>query len=87
MDVHEDALPMPAGRETMVRRVTAGQRAKTVTAAFGVCLKPVNKWVARFRPRVRPVSSTAFASALVSVVRLVIPVRGCRPLTGCLSQL
>ena len=48
MDVHKNAPLTPAGRETMVRRVLAGQPPKVVAAAFGVCLKTVNKWVKRF---------------------------------------
>ena len=39
----------PAGRETMVRRVIAGQTPTAVATAFGVCVKTVNKWVARFQ--------------------------------------
>ena len=33
----------------MVRRVIAGQTPKAVAAAFGVCVKTVNKWVTRLR--------------------------------------
>jgi transposase len=33
----------------MVRRVIAGQSVKAVAAAFGVCGKTVNTWLARFR--------------------------------------
>jgi transposase InsO family protein len=49
MDIHKNAPLTPAGRERMVRRVIAGQTAKAVAAAFGVCVKTVNKWVKRFR--------------------------------------
>ena len=49
MDVHKNAPLTPAGRETMVGRVIAGQAAKAVAASFGVCVKTVNKWVKRFR--------------------------------------
>jgi transposase InsO family protein len=49
MDVHKNAPLTPAGRETMVSRVIAGQAAKAVAASFGVCVKTVNKWVKRFR--------------------------------------
>jgi transposase InsO family protein len=49
MDVHKNAPLTPAGREIMVRRLIAGQTQKTVAAAFGVCVKTVNKWLARFR--------------------------------------
>ena len=49
MDVHKNAPLTPAGRERMVRRVIAGQTPKAVATAFGVCLKTVNKWVARFQ--------------------------------------
>jgi len=49
MDVHENARLTPAGREVMARRVLAGERAKAVAAAMGVCEKTVRKWVKRFR--------------------------------------
>ena len=49
MDVHKNAPLTPAGRETMVRRVIAGQTPKAVATAFGICVKTVNKWVARFQ--------------------------------------
>jgi transposase InsO family protein len=48
MDVHRNAPLTPVGREMMVSRVIAGQTPKAVAAAFGVCVKTVNKWVARF---------------------------------------
>ena len=49
MDVHKNAPLTPAGRERMVGRVIAGQSPKRVAAAFGVCIKRVNKWVKRFQ--------------------------------------
>jgi transposase InsO family protein len=49
MDVHKKAPLTPAGREIMVGRVIAGQTPRAVAAAFGVCVKTVNKWVARFQ--------------------------------------
>jgi transposase InsO family protein len=49
MDVHKNAPLTPAGREIMVRRVIAGQTPKAVAAAFGVCIKTVNKWLVRFQ--------------------------------------
>ena len=49
MDVHKNAPLTPAGRETMVGRVIAGQTAKAVAASFGVCVKTVNKWLERFQ--------------------------------------
>ena len=49
MDVHKNAPLTPAGRETMVRRVIAGQTPKAVATAFGGCVKTVSKWVERFR--------------------------------------
>jgi transposase InsO family protein len=49
MDVHRNAPLTPSGREILVRRVIAGQTSKAVATAFGVCVKTVNKWVARFR--------------------------------------
>jgi len=33
----------------MVRRVLAGQTPKAVATAFGICVKTVNKWLARFQ--------------------------------------
>jgi transposase InsO family protein len=49
MDVHKNAPLTPAGRETMVHRVIAGQTPKAVATAFGVCAKTVSKWGARYR--------------------------------------
>ena len=49
MDVHKNAPLTPAGREMMVRRVLAGQTPKAVATAFGICVKTVNKWLARFQ--------------------------------------
>jgi transposase InsO family protein len=49
MDVHKNAPLTPAGRGRMVRRVIAGQTPQAVATAFGVCVKTVNKWVARFQ--------------------------------------
>ena len=51
MAIPKNAPLTPAGRERMVRRVIAGQSAKAVAASFGVCVKTVNKWVARFPAR------------------------------------
>ena len=62
MDVHKNAPLTPAGREIMVSRVIAGQPPRAVAAAFGVCVKTVNKWVKRFRAEgaaaLRPVLET-----------------------------
>ncbi len=49
MDIHKNAPLTPAGREIMVCRVMAGQTPKAVATAFGVCVKTVHKWVARFQ--------------------------------------
>src|ERR1700730_17509915 len=50
MDVHKNARLTPAGREAMVRRVVeGGQTPEAVSAAVGVCLRTVRKWVGRFR--------------------------------------
>jgi transposase InsO family protein len=49
MNLHSNARTTPASRADLVRRVLAdGQSARVVAAAFGVDLKTVNKWVARF---------------------------------------
>lgn len=50
MNSHENARLTALGRAELVRRVvTLGQAAGEVAAAFGVCVKTVRKWVARFR--------------------------------------
>lgn len=50
MDIHKNARLTPHSRADLVRRVVVeGQSPKAVAAAFGVCVKTVRKWVARFR--------------------------------------
>ena len=50
MDIHKNARTTPHSRAEMVRRVIIeGQAPGGVAAAFGVCVKTVAKWVARFR--------------------------------------
>jgi transposase InsO family protein len=50
MDIHQNARLTPHGRAELVRRVLVmGQAPKAVAAAFGVDVKTVNKWCARFR--------------------------------------
>jgi len=49
MDVHQNARLTPVGREIMVRRVVgAGEAAKDVAVAMGVCEKTVRRWVRRY---------------------------------------
>ena len=50
MNVHKNARLTKHSRADVVRRVTVeGQTAKAVATAFGVAIKTVGKWVARFR--------------------------------------
>jgi len=49
MNLHRNARTTPASRAELVRRVLSeGQSPKAVATAFGVDVKTVNKWVARF---------------------------------------
>jgi transposase InsO family protein len=49
MNLHRNARTTPVSRAELVRRVLSdGQRPKAVATAFGVDVKTVNKWVARF---------------------------------------
>ena len=49
MNLHRNARTTPASRASLVRRVLSeGQSPKAVATAFGVDVKTVNKWVARF---------------------------------------
>jgi transposase InsO family protein len=49
MDIHHNARLTPHGRAELARRVlVSGQAPKAVAAAFGVNVKTVNKWCARF---------------------------------------
>lgn len=49
MDIHKNASLTPLSRAEVVLRVLEeGQSRKAVAAAFGVCVKTVSKWVARF---------------------------------------
>ena len=49
MDIHQNARLTPHGRAELVRRVEQGQTPKAVATAFGVCVRTVRKWVARWR--------------------------------------
>jgi len=50
MNIHNNAKTTPLGRAEMVRRVLQeGQRASDVASAFGVSVRTVRKWVARYR--------------------------------------
>src|SRR3954465_13973539 len=50
MNVHQNARLTPHGRADLVRRVVVeGQTPKAVAAAFGVTVKTVRKWGARFQ--------------------------------------
>src|SRR5215210_3114825 len=50
MNVHQNARLTPHSRAELVRRVVVeGQTPKAVAAAFGVTVKTVRKWVARFQ--------------------------------------
>ena len=50
MDVHKNARLTPRSRAELVRRVVEqGQSPKAVATAFGLCVKTVRKWVARWR--------------------------------------
>jgi len=49
MNIHKNARLTPHSRAELARRVVVeGQSATSVAAAFGVTIKSVNKWVARF---------------------------------------
>ena len=48
MDIHQNARPTPHSRAGLVRRVNAGELAKTVAAGVCVCDKTVRKWAGRF---------------------------------------
>ena len=47
MDIHQNARTTPHSRAELVRRVSSGERPRTVAAAMGVCEKTVRKWVRR----------------------------------------
>src|SRR6185312_12854008 len=50
MNVHQNARLTPHSRAELVRRVVVeGQTPTAVAAAFGVTVKTVRKWVARFQ--------------------------------------
>ena len=48
MDIHQNARTTPHSRAGLVRRMNAGELAKTVAAGAGVCDKTVRKWAKRF---------------------------------------
>ncbi len=49
MDVHKNARTTPHSRERIVERVVAGEPARAVAVAMGVCESTVRKWVQRYR--------------------------------------
>ncbi len=49
MNIHKNARLTRHSRADLVRRVEAGQPIATVAAAFGVSIRTVRKWVARFK--------------------------------------
>ena len=50
MDIHQNARLTPHSRAELVRRVLVeGQAPRAVATAFGVTVKTVSKWVARFQ--------------------------------------
>ncbi len=50
MDVHYNARLTRHSRAEVVRRVLVeGQAVAAVAAAFGICVRTVRKWIARFR--------------------------------------
>jgi transposase InsO family protein len=50
MDMHKNARLTPHSRAELVRRVVKeGQSPKAMATAFGLCVKTVRKWVARWR--------------------------------------
>jgi transposase InsO family protein len=55
MDMHKNARLTPRGRAELVRRVVElGQSPKAVASAFGLCVKTVRKWVARWHAEGEP---------------------------------
>lgn len=49
MNVHKNARLTPHSRADLVRRVEAGQPISAVAEAFGVSIRTVRKWIARFK--------------------------------------
>ncbi|TDL76012.1 IS481 family transposase [Palleronia sediminis] len=86
---HHGARLTVYSREQIVSRVRAGQRASDVAEAFGVSLRTVRKWLARFRAGGRAaLSNRASAPARVSgrlpdrLVALILHLRRSLRLTG-----
>ena len=83
MDIHKNARLTPHSRAELVRRVLGEGQSKTKVAAdFGVCVKTINKWVARFeadgehglldrssRPKRSPRQTQARALARIETLR------------------
>ena len=49
MDVHQNARLTPHCRELLVNRVLKGQPISQVAMQFGISIRTVNKWLARYR--------------------------------------
>ncbi len=86
---HQGARLTVHGREQIVARVLAGQKAAEVAAAFGVALRTLRKWLARYRAgRQATLSDRASAPARVAgrlpdrLVALVLDLRRGLRLTG-----
>ncbi len=83
MDIHKNARLTPHGRAELVRRVLVEGQSKTKVAAdFGVCVKTIGKWIARFeadgehglldrssRPKRSPRQTQARALARIETLR------------------
>lgn len=86
---HQNARLTVYSREQIVARIDAGQGAAEVAAAFGVSVRTVRKWVARFRAGGRAaLSNRASAPARVAgrlpdrLVALIVHLRRRLRLTG-----
>jgi transposase InsO family protein len=86
---HQNARLTVCSREQIVARIDAGQGAAEVAAAFGVSVRTVRKWVARFRAGGRAaLSNRASAPARVAgrlpdrLVALIVHLRRRLRLTG-----
>ena len=67
MDIHQNARTTPHSRAGLVRRVNAGELAKTVAAGVGVCDKTVRKWRGGFPRRRGGIGRPQLASSPAAV--------------------
>ncbi|BAQ67421.1 putative insertion sequence transposase protein [Rhodovulum sulfidophilum] len=80
---HQNARLTVYGREQIVARVAAGQSASEVAQAFGVSVRTVRKWLARFREGGPAALQNRSSSPRRVSAPVVKPCRATGPASSC----